>query len=99
MTPSPVHEARQTSISKNVHPRKLRKFKIAVVLSLGALSLVGGNTFLTRATDPALAASDEVAAADAFLIPTPKAVDQSSNIAHPCLPSAMTQRPRHFLPL
>lgn len=76
-----------TSISKNVHPRKPRKLRIAVVLSLGAVALVGGGAILIRATEPALAASEEVAATDAFRIRTPKAVDQSGNIALP-LPAA-----------
>ncbi len=64
-----------TSISQNADERRPRHLKVATVLALGAIAVLGGNALLIRNTEPALAASEEVASASGFRIVTPQTID------------------------
>ena len=63
-----------TSISQNADERRPRHLKVATVLALGAIAVLGGNALLIRNTEPALATSEEVASASGFRIVTPQTI-------------------------
>ncbi|MGV2064574.1 MULTISPECIES: hypothetical protein [Agrobacterium] len=65
-----------TSISKNADAQRRRHLKVAAMLMLGAVAVFGGNAFLIRDSEPALAASEDVASASAFRILTPQTTDR-----------------------
>ncbi|NWJ23558.1 hypothetical protein [Rhizobium sp. RM] len=70
-----------TSISKNADERKPRPLKVAAVLTLGAVAVLAGNAFLIRNTEPALAASEDVASASAFHIVAPQTIDRLAGLS------------------
>lgn len=72
-----------TSISQNADERKPRHLKVAAVLALGAIAVLGGNALLIRNSEPALAASEDVAAASTFRILTPRAIDGLAGFSAP----------------
>lgn len=72
-----------TSISQNADGRKPRHLKVATVLALGAIAVLGGNVLLIRDSEPALAASEEIASASAFRILTPQTIDRLAGLSAP----------------
>ncbi|AAK88678.2 hypothetical protein EN41_21440 [Agrobacterium tumefaciens] len=72
-----------TSISQNADERQPRHLKVAAVLALGAIAVLGGNALLIRNTEPALAASEDVASASAFRILTPQTIDRLAGLSAP----------------
>ncbi|ANV25683.1 hypothetical protein [Agrobacterium pusense] len=75
-----------TSISQKTDERKPRHLKLATVLALGATAVLAGNALLIRNTEPALAASENVASASAFRILTPQAIDRLAGLSGPVAP-------------
>ena len=69
-----------TSISQKTDERKPRHLELATVLALGATAVLAGNALLIRNTEPALAASENVASASAFRILTPQAIERTPEI-------------------
>ena len=72
-----------TSISKNAGEQRPRRLKVAAVLALGTITVLGGNAFLVRNGEPALAASEDVASAGAFRILTPQTIDRLGGLSAP----------------
>ncbi|CUX64447.1 MULTISPECIES: hypothetical protein [Agrobacterium] len=72
-----------TSISQNADERQPRHLKVATVFALGAIAVLGGNALLIRNTEPALAASEDVASASAFRILTPQTIDRLAGLSAP----------------
>ena len=72
-----------TSISKNADEQRPRRLKVAAVLALGTVAVLGGNAFLIRNGEPALAASEDVASASAFRTLTPQAIDRLGGLSAP----------------
>ncbi|MCZ7447308.1 hypothetical protein O8B93_06870 [Agrobacterium rhizogenes] len=72
-----------TSISQNADERRPRHLKVTAVLALGAIAVLGGNALLIRNTEPALAASEDVASASAFRILTPQTIDRLAGLSAP----------------
>ncbi|SCY79086.1 hypothetical protein [Rhizobium sp. NFACC06-2] len=72
-----------TSISKNADAQRRRHLKVAAMLVLGAVALLGGNVLLIRDSEPALAASEDVASASAFRILTPQTIDRPGGHSAP----------------
>ncbi|MDA5635413.1 MULTISPECIES: hypothetical protein [Rhizobium/Agrobacterium group] len=72
-----------TSISKNADQQRPRRLKVAAVLALGTVAVLGGNAFLIRNSEPALAASEDVASASAFRILTPQTIDRLGGLSAP----------------
>ncbi|MCZ4431767.1 hypothetical protein O3S81_18790 [Agrobacterium sp. SOY23] len=72
-----------TSISKNADERKPRRLKVAAVLALGAIAVLGGNLLLIRDAEPALAASEEITSAGALHILAPQTIDRLAGLSAP----------------
>ncbi|MGP4672109.1 hypothetical protein ACSV5N_10330 [Agrobacterium salinitolerans] len=70
-----------TSISKNADEQRPRSLKVAAVLASGTIIVLGGNVFLVRNGEPALAASEDVASAGAFRILTPQTIDRLGGLS------------------
>lgn len=85
-------EQGMTSISQKTDERKPRHLKVATVLALGATAVLAGNALLIRNTEPALAASENVASASAFRILTPQAIDRLAGLSGPVAPGGCGNR-------
>ncbi|MFF2323111.1 hypothetical protein ACFVTJ_18850 [Agrobacterium sp. NPDC058088] len=72
-----------TSISQNADRREPHHLKVAMVLALGAVAVLGGNALLIRNTEPVLAASEEVALASGFRIFTPQTIGGLAGLSAP----------------